>query len=156
MAELSYGHRTGTGKGKEYKVAADQYIHRRGGKVVYLSTAGEVTMCGSDATYAMGWAVPPKDASGYNAWKSSSTAGADKIFVITGIDDEYEMPVHSAITITATYIGMGAAAVLSGSTYSQVQYARMGTAASPLVVTGVDVAKNTVLVKIKPAKKQAL
>jgi len=156
MAEMIYGHRTGPGKGKEYKVAASQYMHRRGGKVVYLSTAGEVTMCGSDATYAMGWAVPPKDASGYNAWKSSSTAGDDRVYVITGMDDEYEMPVHSAITLTATYIGHGASPVLSGSTYSMVQYARIGTAASVLVVTGVDVVKNTVLVKIKPNTKQQL
>jgi hypothetical protein len=159
MAEIRYGHREGPGKGREYGVAASQYISRRGGKFVKLGAPGHVTACASADTLVAGWAETPKDADGYNAWKSSGTAGADKVFVIYGLEDVFEMPCdESKASLCATYIGMGAKIVTSGSTYTTIQYAKIGTgtAASPLTIVDIDTTNKTVFVKIKPASKQAI
>jgi len=160
MAEsIRYGHVEGPGKGREYKVKADQYISRRGGKFVYIDTDGLLNVNSSaNNTKVMGWAVTPKDAAGYNAWKSSSTDRGDNLFVIYGIDDVYEMPVHANSTLTATFIGMGAKIVEAGSTYTTIQYAYVGaTAASPLSIVDIETdGTDRVYVKIKAAYKQDL
>ena len=123
MAEIRYGMRVGKGTGQEYRVAADQYMHRRGGHFVYLSN-GDVTMCASNSTKVLGWAEPPKDADGYSSWKSSATGRADKVFVITELDAIFEMPYDaSATTLTASYIGTQITVAESGATYSQIQEA---------------------------------
>lgn len=156
MAEIKYEQKKGTGKGTEIRVAADQYVARRGGKFVFLSN-GDVTMCASDSTKVMGWAVPPKDASGQAAWKSSSTGRDDSIFVITALDDVYEMPYVAGTTLSASLVGEDCSIIETGSGYSLVQSAVAGNtavAASLLTITDVDVANETVLVKIKPAYKQ--
>ena len=156
MAEIKYEMRKGLGKGSEIPVAADQYVSRLGGKFVYLD-AGNVTMCASDSTKVYGWALPPKDAAGYNSWKSSSTAEADKIFVITELDAEFEMPYTAGDTLAASLVGEDCSIVDTGTTYTTIQVAKAGNtglAASLLVITGVDVDNSTVLVKIKPAYKQ--
>jgi len=157
MAEIKYGMVEGSGRGREYPVAADQYLHRLGGKMVYLS-AGHLTMCASDATEVAGWANMPKCDDGYNAWKSSSTAGSDKLFMNYGIDDVYEMPYDNATnaSLAASLVGLGCAPVESGTTYNQIQKARYhATAASNLLdIVDVDTDNTTVLVKIRPTKRQ--
>ena len=156
MAEIKYEQRKGTGKGTEIRVAADQYIARRGGKFVFLSN-GNVTLCASDSTKVMGWAVPPKDADLKPSWKSSSVSQEDSIFVITALDDVYEVPYIAGDTLTASLIGEDCTIVEAGLLYDQVQSVKAGNtalAASLLTITDVDVANSTVLVKIKPAYKQ--
>ena len=158
MAEIKYGLREGEGRGKEYPVAASQYFHRLGGHFCYLA-AGNVTLVASTTTSIMGWAEVPKDASGYSCWKSSATAEADKVFVITGLDNTYEMPVDEAnASVAASFRGHGAGLVPGGSTYTTIVKARIGgtTSASPVTVVGVDVANKTVLVKIKPKSFQGV
>lgn len=152
-SDIKYGHVAGPGKGREYPVAADQYFGRLGGKFCYLSS-GEVTAVASDTAQIMGWAVTPKDADGYNAWKSSSTARADKVFVITPTtEDVFRLPVNElTASMCATYCGAPAGIVPAGSTYTTVQEAKIGACtASTLTVVDFDKASHTVLVRVKPA-----
>jgi len=157
MSEVVYGRVEGDGKGREYPVAADQYIHRLGGKFVYLN-AGNVTMCASDATEVAGWANSPKCTTGYDSWKSSSTAETDKIFVTYGMDDVYEMPFDQTTnaSLAASLIGLSCDTVDTSTTYTLIQKARYhATAASNLLdIVDVNTDNTTVLVKMKPTKRQ--
>lgn len=155
MAEIRYGWREGSGRGKEYTCAADQYFARRGGKFVYLN-AGYVTLCASGATQVMGWAETPKDAAGKNSWKSSS---GDKVFVMYDTDAVFELPADEAgASLCATWLGaVNVGIVTSGATYAMVQKAKYGTVTgSPLTVVDYDSTNKTVFVKVKPAHKQAI
>lgn len=157
MSEIKFQRIEGEGSGREYPVAANQYLHRLGGKFVYLS-AGNVTLCASDATEVAGWANAPKCATGYNAWKSSSTAEEDEIFVTYGLEDVYEMPYDNTTnaSLAASLIGAGCDVIESGATYTYKQKARYhATAASNLLdIVDVDTDNTTVRVKIRPTKKQ--
>ena len=156
MAEIRMGQREGNGHGKEIRVAADQYMARRGGHFVYLDS-GAVTMVASNTEKVYGWAESPKDAAGYSSWKSSSVANSDDIFVIDELDGVFEMPYDaSATTLSLDHIGETMTIAESGVTYSQVQEARYDSAlaASLLVCVDVDLTNQTVLVKMKPSKKQ--
>ena len=160
MAEIIYGHREGPGKGKEYPVHANIYFHRRGGHFVRVRD-GYATLCASGDAVTMGWAEVPKDTSGKNSWKSSSTKGNDNVFVVNGLDDVFEMPCNEGkASLAASYIGHGAAIVnneTTNATYARVQQAKIGggATASTLTIVDVDTTNNTVFVKIKPAYKQA-
>jgi len=157
MAEIKYGIREGKGHGREYPVAASQYFQRRGGHLVTMIN-GAVTLAASCTGHVgdglLGWATVPKDSvatTGY--WKSSSTAKADKVFVITDLDAVYEMPYDGHIaSLTATLIGRGCDLVCTPLT-SAVQKARIGKTASPIHIVGVDIDNLTVRVKIKPEMK---
>lgn len=159
MAELRYVQVEGSGDGREYPVAANQYFHRRGGKFVYLSS-GQVNLCASGATGVFGWCDSPKQATGYDAYKSSATAGADKLFVVYGKDFVAEMPFSG--TASALLIGekvgiVNATSASAANTtvgYTTMQMAKYGTTASPLEVVDVDATNNTVKVKIKATGKQ--
>ncbi len=149
MAEIRYGLREGSGKGREYKVGASQIWSRRGGKFCYLNAAGEVTVgnCNS-ASAIMGWIETPKDDAGQAYWTSSSTAGASKVFVIYDMANAvFELP-SVETSLTATNIGRGAALVVS----SNVQKADLGNTASIEMLTVVDFddTNDTVFVKVKP------
>lgn len=165
MAEIKFGHVEGPGQGREYPVAASQYFARRGGKFVYLNS-GNVTLCASGSTKVMGWAESPKDTSGANSWVSSASAGADKVFVVYGMDDVFELPFHEGnASIAVTLIGAGAGivnATIGDNTGANTtpaagtaQYAKTGTTASPLSIVDVDTVNKTVKVKIKAGNKQA-
>ena len=154
MAEIKYGHREGPGKGKEYKVAADQYFHRRGGHFCYINAAGEVCVATTvnAATDLMGWAEVPKDASGKNSWKSSS---GDEVFVITGLENKFEIPNDGSVaSANATLVGKGAAITDSNATYTMVQKAqyKATTASCNLLIHDYDSDNNTLLVSIRPGK----
>ena len=157
MSELRYGWREGDGKGREYPVAADQYFHRRGGKFVKL-VSGRVTLCASADTQIMGWAVTPKDDEGKNAWKSSSTAGKDKVFVITNLDNVFACPVDErTASIAESLIGRGAGLYNTGATYATIQKVWLSsTNATPLSIVDVDTDNKIAYVKIKPTHKQAI
>ena len=164
--EIKFGHVEGPGHGREYKVAASQYFARRGGKFVYLVN-GAVTLCATNSSKVMGWAETPKDTSGQNSWASSSTAKKDKVFVITGIDDVFELPYNeAAASLDASLIGKGCGVVNAtiGNNTGINRTAAAGTAqmakasitATPLTVVDVDTDNKTVRVKIKNNAKQAL
>lgn len=155
MAEIRYGWREGSGRGKEYTCAADQYFYRRGGKFVYLND-GYVTLCATGVTQVMGWAETPKDASGYNCWKSSA---GDKVFVMYDGDAVFELPAdESNASLSATWLGgAGVGIVNSNATYTLTQKAKYGTVTgSPLTVVDYDSTNKTVFVKVKPAHRQAI
>lgn len=105
--EIKYGWVYGGKRGVELPVAADQYFHRLGGHFCYLDSAGNVTICAS-GTAVFGWAETPKDASGYNSWKSSSTAKTDRVFVITDPTAVYICPGSTAASCLATIVGNSA------------------------------------------------
>lgn len=157
MAELRYGLREGMGKGKEYPVAASQYFHRRGGHFVGLNAAGDAVICSRSASQVLGWLQAPKDTSGYNTWLSNATAKTDDCFVITGLDNVFEVPWDQTVaSLTATHMGRGCMATLTAATYTQVQKVQYyATAASTLFsVVGMDLTNKTVLVAMRPAMKQ--
>jgi len=154
MTEIIQGIRGGTkGAGREYKVAATQYFHRRGGKFVTIA-AGKISVHASVTRgdgFLLGWANTPKDAAGQDYWVSDSTAGKSKVFVYTDLDMVYEMPFkNSAVaSLDASIIGRG----LDIATPLLVQTAYCGKVASPIVCVGIDTVNTTVYVKIKPAYK---
>lgn len=156
MAEIRFGLREGPGKGREVPFAADVYVHRRGGKFVKL-ILGVASLCASGDTHIFGWAETPKDTAGYSVWKSSSTAKADKVFVVYGNDNVFEMPVNETkASLGASFIGIGVAIVETGATYTLKQQAKLdSTAASMLNIVDIDKANRTVFVKIKPVYIQA-
>lgn len=144
-----FDHVQGPGKGVELPVAASQAFARKGGKFVYISTAGAVTRVGDCGTSIRGWASIPKDASATNFWTSSSTAKKDEIFVISGLEDIFEIPYYSAsASVTASVVGNA----LGIYTDSGVQKAQEDCAAASecLIVTDYDTNENTVFVRIDP------
>ena len=165
-SHMKFGHREGPGKGREIGVAASQYFHRRGGHFVYINTSGDANLCGSlpsggyngdtAASSVYGWLVSPKDAAGYNSWKSNTTAGNDDAFVIYGLDDVFEMPVDDTTTASLSYVGRGACIDLAGAdaTYNRVQYALYKATAASTCFTIVDVGATSVYVKIRTDAKQ--
>lgn len=158
MAELAMGWREGPGKGKEYPVAASQYFHRRGGHFVYVDSSGNVTLCrgydagdGAGTRRVFGWAEVPKDAAGKNSWKSSTTAAADKVFVITGLDNRFEVPL--SVVPTATTLGKyGRVATYTTATYAtrqRIQPTLTATLAE-FIIYDVDISASTALVGVNP------
>ena len=144
-ARIRYGHVEGPGKGREYPIAADQYIARRGGKFVYLS-GGNVTLCGS-SNDPFGWVESSKDDSGKNAWKSES---GDDVFVITGLEDVFEMPVdESGASLAASQIGLVFKFTQTGATYALVQKAVVDNSTSTKGVKVVDVDTDQKIVQVK-------
>lgn len=163
MSELRYGLVEGKGKGREVRLAPNQYFHRKGGHFVQLrnSVIGAIaSLCASGINRVYGWVESPKQADGYDAWKGSATAGNDNLFCIyADPNNVFELPANeAAASMTASWIGKGAALMLSGSTYTTVQKARTGggsMTASPVFVVDINKANNTVLVKVKQTRRQA-
>lgn len=158
---LKYGPIQSGLKGREYPVAASQYFDRNGGAFVYLDGSGHVTGALTATGTLLGWAVVP---GGVGAgtdtaeWKSSATAGADSIFVITDDNAEYFVPTDG--TMTAAQVGN--ACDLIGVNDGTVQQADIGTSTTDvLIITGVasgviaGAATSDVIVRINPAKYQA-
>lgn len=160
MAEIRYGHREGPGKGREYEVSSGEYFARRGGKFVYQDGAGKIKLCSTGYDYSapattnavFGWAETPKDTSGKSSWVSSS---GDKVFVIYGLEDVFELPATAA-NVAASWIGRGAKIYTTGATHAMVQYAGLNTTLGSccLNIVDVDTTNDTVFVKIKPEVKQ--
>ena len=152
---IKYGWMEGPGKGKEVPMGASQYFYRRGGHFVSMSAAGVASLIttAADSQNVFGWVESPKDDSGKSAWASSSTAGADKCFVITGKENKFWMPVSNAdASANATIVGKYAQITSAGATYALIQ--KVGdcnfTAASgSLLVHDYDASEDLALVSIK-------
>ena len=158
MAEIRYGKREGPVGGKEYPVGASQRFQRRGGHFV-TKVDGYIYLAASNMRGAglLGWAETPKDDSGYNYWQSSSTRGADSVFVHTALDNVYELPwygTRGASLVATTLLGRGCDLICTPLT-TDYQAAMIGKVASPIVIVDVDVDNKTVFVKIKPSSKIA-
>jgi len=156
MGNIRFGHREGPGRGREVPLVAAQYFHNKGGHFVKLSLDGNASLCATGDALVFGWAETPKATTGYNAWKSSDTAEADKVFVIYGLEDVFELPVDEANSkMAASFLGQGAGLVNKGTTYTIIQHAKIGgnVTASPVTIVDYDLAASTVFVKIKSSKK---
>jgi len=157
MAEIKYGWVRGGRTGAEYPCAADQYFHRLGGHFVYADSYGRMTVVATPVSTILGWAETPKDASGYSSWKSSSTAGESKVYVITDPTAVYAMPVsEGTASLATTMIGDCADLVISGSTYTAKQLLNLGVDNRDyLRIEEVDTANKIAYVRINYAKFQA-
>jgi len=157
---IKYGWMEGPGKGKEVPVAASQYFNRLGGHFVYINSAGHAAEVNS-TYYAniFGWADTQKDASGKSSWKSSSTAAADKVFVITGVENKFWMPISNAhASANATILGKSALIQNTGATYTLIQ--KVGTAyntaaSGVLLIHDYDASEDLALVSINPSGANA-
>lgn len=101
MASLKYGCLSPAPSTRILPVAASQYFYHNGVNAVYLDSSGNVTLALTATTTLFGVAVVP---TGMGAgtdplvWKSSATAGQDKIPVILiSDDDEYMFPSDATI-----------------------------------------------------------
>jgi len=151
--QIRFGHREGPGKGREYGVAASQAFARKGGKFVYMSTAGTVTLAGGCKESIFGWAEVPKDASATNFWTSSATAHESKVFVIYGLEDVFEVPYYSAsASVCASTLSVNLGIYSSGGV--QMLATSCNTASECFSVVDYDKNENTVFVKIDPDCKQ--
>jgi len=157
MARIKFGWNSGPGKGEEVPVAADQYFNRLGGRFVYMSAGNANLRLDATVTDAaktlFGWLEAPKDDELESAWKSSSTAGKDKAFVIVGLEDKYWVPLDLAsASAAASLVGGFATLKHTGATYALKQKAYyIGTAASAnLIIHDYDVDDDALLVSIKP------
>ena len=155
---IRYGLVEGEGKGREIPLTPDQYFHRQGGHFVQL-IAGNATLCASGVTKVFGWAETPKQADGYEAWKGSATAEADKLFIMyADPDNVFAIPATLSTTyksVAASLVGKGCGLVLGGTTYTIRQYAKIGTTATPLFIVDVDSDHDILYVKVKQTKRQA-
>ena len=158
MTELRYGQVEGSGHGREYPVAASQYFHRKGGKFVTISS-GNISLCASATTTSIGWADSPKHDAGADSWLSSAVAGKDKLFVVNGLDAVFEIPYYTTVTtsLIGTNVGLinaGSAVIDGAVTASSMQMAKDGSSNEILQVVDVDIANQTIKVKIVPELKQ--
>lgn len=155
--EIKFGCTSDDVQGFTLPVAAEQYFHRMGGHFVYTDATGAVTLAATPIGTLLGWAEVPKDAAGYNAWKSSATAKADSVFVITDPSAVYAIPVtESTASLTASLVGDCADLVLAGSTYTIKQTLNLGVSTRDyLRIEAIDKVNKIAYVRINYAKYQA-
>lgn len=125
---LKYGWAYGGRQGVEMSVGAADSFSRLGGAFVTASGTGSgltvVVPVTASTDNIMGWAEVPRSAvPGLNDyWTSSSTSGADKVFVITDPTAVFSMPAQEAIaSLTASLVGINMSASASGTTTTLVQ-----------------------------------
>lgn len=125
---LKYGWAYGGRQGIEMKVGGSHTFNRLGGAFVAASGTGSgltvVKPVTASTDKIVGWAEVPRSAvPGLNDyWTSSSTSGADKVFVITDPTAVYAMPAQEAIaSLTASLVGIMMCASASGSTTTLMQ-----------------------------------
>lgn len=108
MASLKYGHISGQIEVKTLPVAASQYFYHEGVNAVYLDSSGHVTLALTATATIYGFAIPPKGrgAGASDAyWKSSATAGADKIGVIVSPSANAKFLFPADDTVTQAMVG---------------------------------------------------
>ena len=159
---LKYGCITPNVKGRTYPVAASQYFAHEGANFVYLDSSGHVTLALTATATLFGWVDAPigvgAGAAGSVYWKSSATAGADKIFVVTDKNAEFLVPGN----ITATAAMLGGAWDLLSINDGTVGTVDLDTSTTDVLIAtelGVNVAKDAVaaavVVTINEAKRQS-
>ena len=159
MASYSAYCLTGKMTAREYPVAASQYFYQNGTNLVYLDGSGHVTLALTATATLLGWAVVPKGrgaGSSDNYWLSSSTAGEDKILVVTDPDARFILPADDTVTEAMKGNACDIIAVNDG-TATQVD---VGTSSTDVLVivdlgTKYNGSATDVVVKINPLKYQA-
>ena len=135
MASLKYRCLTPNPITTEYPVAASQVFYHEGAQFVYLDGSGNVTVGVTATATVIGWAIVPVGVGAWTTnklcWKSSATAGADKIAVIT--DPNAEFLVGADDTVTAAYRGNACDLVLTTADGSGPQLVDIGTTSNDVV-----------------------
>jgi len=163
MASLKYGCiESGGVKTVELPVAASQYFYHNGVNAVYLDSSGNVTLALTATATIYGIAIPPAGQGAGTSdlyWKSSATAGADKIAVIPAKErTRFCFPADD--TVTASMRGNTCDLIsVNDGTATQVD---VGTSSTKVFIIE-DLATNLkstasatdVIVIINPAKMQA-
>lgn len=157
--EIRYGFREGPGKGKEYPVKASQIFHRRGGCFCHIDSNGSIVAATQTPTGTahplFGWADVPKDKTNQDYWKAAANTDdgfPSKVFVITGIENRFEIPFDVASgTLSAALIGGGCTLASANMNATNIQKAYyQGTAAScQFIIYDVDTNASTVLLGLK-------
>jgi len=160
MASLKYGCITGNVMVKEYPVAASQYFYHEGTNFVYLDGSGNATLALNATTTLIGYALVPAGRGAGTSdtyWKSSATAGADKIAVVIDPKAEYVLPATGTPTAAMRGNACDIIAVNDGNA-TTVDVATSSTDVLIIVDLG-DKAPNgsatDVIVRINPTKFQA-
>ena len=92
-------------------VAASLKVYPAGGFWVYLDANGRVSLCLNATANVFGWAEFPTSlpagstAASNGYWTSSSTAGADKVFVHTNPNTVFAMPCTSGTVWAQARLG---------------------------------------------------
>lgn len=159
MAHLKYGCITPNVITKEYPVAASQYFRHDGVNAVYLDTSGHATLALTATATLAGIAIVPKGqgaGSSDDYWKSSATAGSDKIQVITDPKAQF----MALGNITATVAMKGGAWDLIAVNDGTATYVDLDTSSTDVFIvddlgSNYGGGANDVIIRINPAKYQA-
>jgi len=123
---LKYGWIRGGHEGTEMALVNSEYFNRLGGAFVCASGgSGHMKLMSAVTEKIVGWAEVPRAAvpNTVDFWQSDSTAGKDKVFVITDRSAIFKMPVAEAgASLSASLVGRYCNATWSGSgsTYKQL------------------------------------
>jgi len=162
MASLKYGCLNPSPATKEYPVAASQFFYHNGVNAVYLDGSGNVTLALTATGTLFGIAVVPAGrgaGTSDNYWKSSATAGEDKIPVIR-VSDGYEFLLPADDTVTAAMKGNACDLVsVNDGTATTVDVGTSSTNVFLIQDLGTNVKADAVatdvVVKLNPATVQA-
>jgi len=162
MASLKYGCLHPTPTTKEYPVAASQFFYHNGVNAVYLDSSGHLLLALTATATILGIAIVPKGrGAGISDlyWKSSATAGKDKIPVIA-VGEGYTFLFPAETTITAAMKGNACNLIaVNDGTATTINTALSTTDIFIIQDLGTNVKADAVatdaVVKINPAKVQA-
>lgn len=162
MASLKYGCIHPSPETVEVPVAASQFFYHNGVNAVYLDTSGHATLALTATATLYGIAIVPKGRGAGTSddyWKSSATAGKDKIAVIPATaGHKFMLPGN----ITATAAMKGGAWDLISVNDGTATTVDLDTSSTDVFIMD-DLASNVVagagasdvIVRINPAKIQA-
>lgn len=146
---------------KEYPVAADQYFYHEGINLVYLDGSGNVTLALTATPTLLGYAIVPKGRGSQSTsdayWKSSGTAGADKMsIVIPNTHTLFLLPADDTVTVAMKGNACDIIAVNDG-TATQVDVGTSSTDVLVIVDLGTKYGGSAtdVVVRFNQAKLQA-
>jgi len=119
--QIKYGWAEGPGKGREIKIRASNYFHRRGGHFVVADANGAASVItAEDKGKILGWVETPKDSNTASETWMAAAAGTDKAFVIMDTDSKFWIKYVSG-AVNATLIGKGADLTTNGSGGNMIQ-----------------------------------
>jgi len=161
MASLKYGLLKPLGTPTvEVGVAASQFFYHNGVNLVYLDGSGHATLALTATATVYGVAIVPNGmgaGTSFDYWKSSATAGADKIHVIpVSAGATFVFPADTTVTEAMKGNACDLVAVNDGSaTYVNTSASSTDIFLIEGIGTEVGLAVTDVIVKINPAKVQA-
>ena len=162
MASRKYGVLNAGHKSQMLPVAASQFFYHNGVNAVYLDGSGHVTLAVTATATLYGIAVVPGGmgaGTSNDYWKSSATAGKDKIPVIP-VSENAVFLLPSDDTVTQAMAGNACDLIaVNDGTATTVDVGTSSTDVFLIKGRGVDyvsdAAATDVVVQINPAKQQA-